>query len=127
MERKVYKWFKQSEFDSPDLEGSGEMMEDGFMNMLDLARDIYGHPMIITSGFRTVAYNKSLRDKGQSASQNSSHLLGWAADIRCTNSRQRFLMIESFLDAGFSRIGIGKDFIHVDCDPEKDNAVIWTY
>ena len=122
-----YKWFKLSEFDSPDKEGSGEMMDEAFMQKLDLARDIYGHPMIITSGFRTIDYNRMLINKGYKAKKNSSHLLGYAADIHCDSSRKRYLLIEALLDAGFTRIGIAESFIHVDSDPEKDNLVIWTY
>ena len=122
-----YKWFKLSEFDSPDSEGSGELMEHSVLERLDLARDIYGRPMIVNSGFRTIAHNKSLIDAGYKASRNSSHLLGLAVDIHCGNSNDRFLMLEAFLDAGFNRIGIGSNFIHVDCDEEKSPLVIWTY
>ncbi len=122
-----YKWFKLTEFDSPDEEGSGEMMDDAFMQKLDLARDIAGFPFIINSGFRSVAYNKMLRAKGYNASKNSSHLLGYAADIHCEDSRKRYLLIEALLDAGFTRIGIAEGFIHVDNDPEKSDLVIWTY
>lgn len=117
-----YKWFKLEEFASPDRDGSGDMMEHIFMERLDLARDIYGAPMIINSGFRTIEHNKAV-----GGVKSSSHLLGLAADIHCSSPRKRFLMIEAFLDAGFSRIGIGDTFIHVDCDEEKSELVIWTY
>jgi len=116
------KWFKLSEFDSPDLEGSGEMMDEVLIKTLDLARDIYGSPMIINSGFRTIEHNKKV-----GGSKNSSHLLGLAVDIRCTNSHQRFLMLEALMDAGFTRIGIADTFIHVDVDTEKPELLIWTY
>ena len=116
------KWFDISEFDSPDLPGSGDMMEEEVLKRLDVSRDIYGSPMIISSGFRTVAHNKAV-----GGVKNSSHLLGWAVDIRCTNSHSRFLMVEALLDAGFNRIGIADSFIHVDCDPEKTPLLIWTY
>ena len=52
------KWFDISEFASPDSEGSGEMMEEEFLERLDLARDIAGFPFIINSGFRSIAHNK---------------------------------------------------------------------
>jgi uncharacterized protein YcbK (DUF882 family) len=122
-----YKWFKLSEFDSPDKEGSGEMMDDAFMQTLDLARDIAGFPMIVTSGFRTVEHNRMLINKGYAASKNSSHLLGYAADIHCNSSRKRYLLLEALMDAGFTRIGIGSSFIHVDNDSEKSDLLIWTY
>lgn len=121
------KYFDIKEFDSPDEEGSGEMMDVEFLEKLDVARDIAQFPFIITSGFRTVAYNRMLKDKGYSASNKSSHLLGYAADIHCTDSRKRYLLVEALLDAGFTRIGIAGSFIHVDNDPEKPQNVIWTY
>jgi uncharacterized protein YcbK (DUF882 family) len=118
----MYKYFKLSEFDSPDSPGSGELMEPQVLEALDVARDIAGFPFIITSGVRTVQHNKSVN-----GSRQSSHLLGWAVDIAVPTSRKRFLMIEALLDAGFNRIGIGKDFIHVDMDPNKESNVTWVY
>ncbi len=123
----MYKYFKLSEFDSPDSPGSGELMEPQVLEALDVARDIAGFPFIITSGFRTVQYHRSLTERGYKTSKNSSHLLGWAADIKVVSSRKRFLMIEALLDADFTRIGIGKDFIHVDMDPNKEPNVTWVY
>jgi len=117
-----YKWFKLDEFDSPDKEGSGEMMDDAFMHQLDLARDIAGFPFIINSGFRSIAHNQKI-----GGVRNSSHLLGHAADIHCGSSKKRFLLMEAMLDAGFTRIGVGSNFIHVDNDPEKNDLLIWTY
>jgi len=123
----MYKWFKLSEFDSPDRPGSGELMEHEVVQRLDIARDIYGFPMVITSGFRTVEYNRSLIEQGVPASPKSSHLLGLAADIAVPNASRRFLMVEALLDAGFHRIGLGDDFIHVDLDPNKPSNSIWVY
>lgn len=123
----MYKYFKLSEFDSPDSPGSGELMEPQVLEALDVARDIAGFPFIITSGVRTVQYHRSLTERGYKTSKNSSHLLGWAADIKVVSSRKRFLMIEALLDADFTRIGIGKDFIHVDMDPNKEPNVTWVY
>lgn len=123
----MYKYFKLSEFDSPDRPGSGELMEHEVIQALDIARDIYGYPMVITSGFRTIEHNRSLIERGYAASPNSSHLLGWAVDIAVPNSQRRFLMLEALLDAGFHRIGLGKTFIHVDLDPNKTPNCIWTY
>ena len=127
MSTRRYKWFKLSEFDSPDKEGSGDMMDDAFMQQLDLARDIAGFPFIINSGFRTIEYNRMLINKGYKASKNSSHLLGHAADIHCDSSKKRFLLMEALLDAGYTRLGLGSNFIHVDNDPEKSDLLIWTY
>lgn len=123
----MLKYFKLKEFDSPDQPGSGEMMEEDFLEALDVARDIAGFPFIITSGFRSVQHNRELIKRGYAASPKSSHLLGWAADVAVPSSRKRFIMVEAFLDAGFNRIGIGDDYIHVDMDPNKQPNVLWVY
>ena len=118
----MYKYFKLSEFQSPDRPGSGELMEHEVVQALDIARDIYGYPMVISSGFRSIEANRAC-----GGSPKSSHLLGYAVDIAITNSRRRFLLLEALLDAGFNRIGVSEDFIHVDMDPNKTPNALWTY
>ncbi len=116
------RWFNYSEFDSPDEPGTGNLMDIDFLEMLDEARSVAGIPFVITSGYRTEEWNAEVGGK-----KDSSHLSGCAADISCTTSRDRFIMITSLLEAGFDRIGIGEDFIHIDTDWEKNAALIWTY
>ena len=48
-------------------------------------------------------------------------------DVLCKYSRLRFMIIDAALRLGFKRIGIGKDFIHLDIDRGKATQVIWTY
>ena len=118
----MMKYFNYSEFDSPDVQGSGQMMDKDFLNLLDQARDRFDKPININSGFRTPAHNESVGGK-----ENSSHLKGLAADVACIASRDRFELIDIFLDLGINRIGIADTFIHIDVDPEKSSNVIWTY
>ena len=115
-------YFTYDEFDSPDLPGSGEYMEDEFLRMLDAARDVAQIPFIINSGFRTEAHNRAVN-----GSEGSSHLRGWAADVRATTSTQRWIIIAACLQAGFTRIGVADTFVHVDCDPAKAENVMWLY
>ena len=36
-------------------------------------------------------------------------------------------MLEALIGAGFTRIGVAKTFIHVDCDMELPQEVMWMY
>jgi uncharacterized protein YcbK (DUF882 family) len=116
------KYFNYTEFDSPDVQGSGQMMDKAFLSMLDEIREIVGEPLIITSGYRTPAHNESVNGV-----ESSSHLKGLAVDIAVRNSRMRFKLINAIQEVGISRIGIADNFIHIDIDPDKDKNVIWTY
>tara|TARA_Y100000356_G_scaffold109993_1_gene96684 strand:+ start:331 stop:717 length:387 start_codon:yes stop_codon:yes gene_type:complete len=125
------KYFKLSEFDSPDLEGSGSNMNYTFLEKLDQARGLAGIPFKITSGFRTEAYQDDLTRRGYKTAKKgtSPHLKGLAADISVKDSRQRFIVINSLLLAGFTRLGIGDNFIHVDLSTYEGHRqnVIWKY
>lgn len=119
------KYFKITEFDSPDLEDSGKNMDKVFLKLLDKARDRAGIPFKILSGYRTKEHNLKVGGR-----VGSSHCKGLAVDIFLPKgSRERFLIINSLLEVGFNRLGIAfnKGFIHVDMDRSKDENVIWTY
>ena len=113
--------FKLSEFDSPDFPGSGKNMNIEFLQMIDNARELSGHPIKINSGYRTVEHNAIV-----GGSDTSSHLAGRAADLHCNTSSGRCDLITALIGAAFRRIGIGKNFLHVDNDPRKIDA-IWLY
>jgi len=121
------KYFKLSEFDCPFEEGSGSKMKPEFLEKLDEAREIAGIPFKITSGYRTKEYNEDLIRRNYKASKNSSHLKALASDISVKDSKSRFIVFNSLLLAGFTRIGIADTFIHVDLDTDKTQNVIWTY
>ena len=116
------KYFNYSEFDSPDVQGSGQLMDKRLLKKLDKVREIVGEPIIITSGFRTPAHNESVNGV-----EFSSHLKGLAVDIAIRHSRMRFKLISALFEVGINRIGIADNFIHIDIDPDKDENVIWTY
>ena len=94
--------------------------------MLMVARIIANIAFTINDGCRTKEENDELVALGMAA-EDSSHLDGYAADIRCTGSRQRAIMLDALKKAGFTRVGISRSFIHVDCDPTKDGHVEWVY
>lgn len=121
-EKEKVRYFNYSEFDSPDVQGSGQLMDKELLDMLDDVRDKFDKPIHINSGFRTPAHNEAV-----GGAENSSHLKGLAVDIACDNSIDRFDLINCLLDVGFSRIGVAKTFIHADIDFDKSNGVMWTY
>lgn len=103
-------------------------MNESFLATLTDAREYCRTPFMINSGYRCEKHNKKVGGK-----PNSTHTVGAAADIHCTESRQRALILCGLLEAGFSRIGIAKTFIHVDMadrlegDDKKAEAVFWLY
>ena len=116
------KYFKLSEFDSPDQKNSGKFMNEKFLEKLDYARHNADVPFKITSGYRTKEWNLKVGGR-----VGSSHLKGLAVDIACNGSRQRALIIKSLINVGINRIGIGKTFLHCDVDNSKDQDVFWLY
>jgi len=87
---------------------------------LNIARFLCGFPFIVNSAVRCISHNKFV-----SGSVSSSHLLGFAVDIAVKSPLQRFKMVQVLMSLGFDRIGIYKDFIHIDIDPFKTQNVIW--
>lgn len=125
----MMRYFKFSEFDSPDAPGSGEKMDPEFLRMIDQARARAGIPFVISKGggFRTPEYNAHLCRVNPRASKTSSHKKGLAADIKTPDSRSRFLILDALISVGFNRIGIASGFIHVDNDPSKPEDLVWVY
>ena len=99
-----------------------EIIDPAFLLQLTKARKIAGVPFDIISGYRCPAHNAAVGSR-----PTSSHIKGLAADIRVMRSRSRFLILNALIKAGFTRIGIGKTFIHVDADATKDQNVTWLY
>jgi uncharacterized protein YcbK (DUF882 family) len=114
-------YFQEYEFASPDEQGSGLLMDANFLYKLNYARHLAETAFVITSGYRTIAHNKAV-----GGSKTSSHLSGLAVDISARNSLERLRIIQGLIDAGFTRIGIGNNFCHVDLDTSKSDA-LWLY
>lgn len=111
--------FKEREFE--DDKGKCWIKEKLVLD-LDKARNISGCSYNLTSACRNPEQNKKAGGK-----DTSSHLNGWAVDIAAGNSANRFKILKGLIKAGFTRIGIGKTFIHADKDPNKSPEVTWLY
>ena len=108
--------FDSEEFDCQCGCGSGNIMQNLVLK-LEEVRIAIDRPMKINSGIRCLQHNRSI-----GSSDTSSHIKGLAADIGCTQMSDRYELMYFFVK-NFKRIGIHKEFIHVDIDVEKRNGI----
>jgi len=88
---------------------------------LETTRIRYGKPFVPNCAYRCQAHNDTIKG----ASKTSSHTKGYAFDIPVENDADRWRLINAAIDAGFTRIGIYSNFIHLDDDPDKNDFRIW--
>lgn len=127
LEWKAIKHFKPNEFTCKchglcDHENSISLE---LVSRLDEIRKQMGTPIKITSGARCKRHNKKI-----GGSAHSAHLpfdgSSFAADIYCPDNRFTKDFLEMAMSM-FPRIGLGKDFIHVDIHPDLPGDVMWVY
>ena len=111
------KYFKRSEFKCKCCEV--ELMDDAFLLKLDKAREISGVPYNINSGYRCVKHNLEI------GSTSNNHTSGKAVDIKATTGQERLHILSGLIKSGFKRIGIAKNFIHVDSMDKVESC--WLY
>ena len=121
---RTIKYFNLSEFDSPDEVGSGDNMDIDFVRKLDEAREMAGIPFKVNSGYRTPFHNSMV---GGGKSSSHMNIPCCAVDIKADDSKTRFLIMSAAIKVGINRIGIGKNFLHLDTDKTKSQDVIWHY
>jgi len=92
------------------------------VEMLQQVRDEVGFPMPIASGCRCLSHNTAI-----GGVPDSSHMRGEASDVTCLDSERRFKLARAALKVGFTRIGIGKTFVHMDRDPFLPQPRLWLY
>lgn len=119
---KTAKYFKDAEFKRCVPPCTIEDMEEDTLYLLDRTRELAGIPLVLNCAYRSVAYDKA---KGRSG--NSAHTKGRGVDIRCNTSQNRMKIVKAALEAGFTRIGIGRTFVHLDNDWTLPQNVIWHY
>jgi len=113
------KYFSQNEFSCKCGCGHNPIKYE-MVKKLDFARSNSKTPFIINRGCSCIYHNNEV-----GGSKTSSHLLGFAVDIRVKNDIERYDILTSLIKAGFKRIGIYKNFIHADDDLSKTQGVIW--
>ncbi len=99
----TYKYFKPSEIVG---------LQPALVQMLDIAREIAGKPIIITNGLRTPAQNAAILG----AAPNSAHMRGLAVDLRFTPQNGQAIM-KGLTTCGIPVfIEVAGQHIHVDID-----------
>ena len=103
--------------DSPDAPGSGKQMNPSSLDKFRAFVALLGFCPTVNSAFRTHSHNA-----GVGGVSNSSHLSGHAFDIS-TRGLDQAWVIAMARQAGFNRIGIYTNHIHIDDDPSKGSAI----
>jgi len=114
-----WKWFKREEFTCPCC--NKNRISSELVDRLDYARGKAGVSFTVSSGFRCFDRNRKVGGKPR-----SSHLGGYAADIKCPSGSIKATVVGSLFAAGIKRIGIYKTFVHADISPKLPTPCIWT-
>ncbi len=115
-----------SVFDSKDIAGSGRCIDRSLLKRLLVLEKRTGYPVLknINSAVRSHFWNKKV-----GGVSNSAHLITKckAVDIHVPTRAIRNLLVVQAYNLGFTRIGVGKTFVHLDVDMSKPQYVAWGY
>ena len=112
---KMQKKFFESVTGKYDLD---KLPYDIRVHLINISR-LIGEKVRITSHVRTPEQNRLC-----GGSLTSSHLSGYAVDIVCTSSINRYQII-NYCMPFFNRIGVYDKHIHLDWHPNKLQHVLW--
>lgn len=102
--------------------GTKENIKEDLLLALNRLEQTLGYPLDYSSGYRCPECN--LKAQGV---PHSAHIQGEAVDTRAHQSSIRFHIISEAIKQGFTRIGIGKNFIHLDISTTLPQQVAWLY
>lgn len=94
-------------------------MQQKLIDKIQELREKLDMPIIITSGFRCEKHNKKVEGKPK-----SKHLEGLAVDCNIYTNLET--VKKKAIEIGFTGIGLGKTFIHLDVR-NSENVVEWVY
>jgi uncharacterized protein YcbK (DUF882 family) len=123
----TWKHFTRAEFDCKHC--GANLMEDDFIDKLDRLRDLFGHALPVTSGYRCPAHNVAVSTTGP----NGPHTTGRAVDFGVDRLRAFMLVSVALGTAEFTGIGMKQHgpvrFIHLDDLrlPAHPRPIVWTY
>lgn len=119
------KYFQDSEFECKCGCGLNNVNPRSREKLED-ARLISDTSYVLTSACRCEIHNMNVGSSNTSSHVGSKNP-STAFDIRATNSRERYKILNGLIKAGFTRIGVAKTFIHCDDDETKSPEVTWVY
>lgn len=116
-----YHYFSDEELACPC--GCDGEMDSTFMKKLVTVRQELNYPMVITSGYRCPAYNKSI-----GGVPTSAHTKGRAVDVSIVGmpEHKQVELLELAIQSNIKGLGINdkkSHFIHLD----DTRARLWTY
>ncbi len=119
------KYFKPRDFTCrcEGLCGHPDVISRELVAKLDKIQDLIGMPVIVLSGTRCEKFGRKSGGRERSAHTVKSGV-SHAADIRCLDAAFRSAFLTAALPL-FNRVGIGKESIHVDDDPELAPNAVW--
>ena len=85
------------------------------IEQLDELRRLYGHPIIITSGYRCPELNKAVGGKA-----NSQHVKGQAADLKYDPELLQFIINNYHYDQLIEETSKRSKWIHISFNKEKE-------
>lgn len=116
-----FRYFTLDEFACKET--GQNLIDEEFVGWLDVLREACGFAFVINSGYRSPQHSAEANKPGGPG----PHTRGRAADIRVENSRARFVLVRKAVEAGCTRIGIGKNYVHLDLDEEGAPHTLWHY
>jgi uncharacterized protein YcbK (DUF882 family) len=117
---KVSEHFKLREFKCND-NSRVVVLNDELVAVLETVRRYFGNVIKINSGYRTIAYNSTLKN----ASPKSQHTHGNAADIVVSGVKP--IDVYNYLNKTYPNtygVGVYNTFVHIDVRPTKSR---WDY
>lgn len=93
-----------------------------------MAEEFAGFAFIFNSACRCRKHNKAVGGKDDSSHVPDTNGQCNAVDIQAKTSGDKFRIVHALLLAGFTRIGVGKTFIHADVAGQPfPQKVFWLY
>ena len=114
-ERNITEHFKVREFQCSDS-SRPVFISQTLADLLEAIRQRIGRPLRISSGYRTVSYNATVKG----SSKTSKHCMGLAADIKANGIEpQQLYNIACELLGDHGGVGLYSWGVHVDVRSEK--------